>query len=74
MSDAVSPLAPEEFPSMPPLAGVELGTAGAAIKYTGRDDLFLASLAEGTTVAGTFTSSRCASAIQCWYVASWRSR
>ena len=51
---------------MPPLAGVELGTAGAAIKYAGRDDLFLASLAEGTTVAGTFTSSRCASAPVEW--------
>ena len=66
MSEPVSPLAPATFPMMPPLAGVELGTHAAGIKYVGRDDLFLAVLAEGTDVAGTFTSSRCASAPVEW--------
>jgi len=51
---------------MPPIAGVELATHAAGIKYQGRADLFLAALAEGTTVAGTFTASLCPSAPVDW--------
>ena len=42
MSDTVSPLAPQSFPQLPPLAGVALGTLAAGLRYQGRDDLFVA--------------------------------
>ena len=51
---------------MPPIAGVQLATHAAGIKYEGRDDLFLATVAAGTTVAGTFTRSQCPSAPVDW--------
>ncbi|MEM9466874.1 MAG: bifunctional glutamate N-acetyltransferase/amino-acid acetyltransferase ArgJ [Actinomycetota bacterium] len=66
MSDAVSPLAPDVFPKLPPLAGVALGTHAGALRYTDRDDLFVAELAEGTSVAGVFTTSLCPSAPVDW--------
>ena len=66
MSDSISPLAPESFPEMPPLAGVQLATYAAGLRYESRADLFMASLAEGTTVAGTFTNSLCPSAPVDW--------
>ena len=62
----VSPLAPEGFPEMPPVAGVRLATGAAGVKDRGRDDVVLAELASGTTVAGTFTRSRTASAPVEW--------
>src|SRR5690554_288984 len=45
------------FPSMPPIKGVRLATAGAAIKRTGRDDVLLFALPEYGTVAGVFTQN-----------------
>ena len=66
MSESVSPLAPSSFPDIPPIAGVQLATYAAGIKYESRPDLFLASLAEGTSVAGTFTRSKCPSAPVEW--------
>ena len=54
---AVSPLAPAAFPAMPPIAGVRLASYAAGIRYHGRDDLMLAELAPGSTVAGVFTQS-----------------
>ena len=66
MSDAVSPLAPDSFPQLPPLAGVALGTFAGGLRYQGRDDLFVAELAEGTSVAGVFTTSLCPSAPVDW--------
>lgn len=66
MPDSVSPLAPESFPDLPPVAGVQLATCAAGIGTRAGDDLFLASLAEGTTVAATFTSSKCPSAPVEW--------
>ncbi len=66
MSDSVSPLAPDSFPRMPPIAGVQLGVHAAGLRYQSRADLFLAFLAEGTTVAGTFTKSLCPSAPVDW--------
>ena len=66
MSESISPLAPESFPDLPPIAGVQLATYAAGISSQDREDLFLASLAEGTTVAATFTSSKCPSAPVEW--------
>ncbi|HTI31412.1 MAG TPA: bifunctional glutamate N-acetyltransferase/amino-acid acetyltransferase ArgJ [Sphingomonas sp.] len=56
----VSPLA-LPFPDLPPVAGVELRVARAGYKDWGRCDLTLALLAEGTSVAGVTTKSRCPS-------------
>jgi len=56
-----SPLAPDAFPELPPIAGVRLAVARAGYKDWGRCDLTLALLDEGTTVAGVTTRSRCAS-------------
>ena len=66
MSDSVSPLAPAAFAMLPPLAGVALSTHAGSLRYTGRDDLFVAELAEGTSVAGVFTRSLCPSAPVDW--------
>ncbi|MDE0067366.1 MAG: bifunctional glutamate N-acetyltransferase/amino-acid acetyltransferase ArgJ [Acidimicrobiaceae bacterium] len=66
MSESVSRLAPASFPDIPPIAGVQLATYAAGIKYESRPDLFLASLAEGTSVAAAFTSSKCPSAPVEW--------
>jgi glutamate N-acetyltransferase/amino-acid N-acetyltransferase len=63
---AVSPLAPTDVPDMPAIAGVKLATAEAGIRYKGRADVLLAVLAEGTTVAGVFTRSKCPSAPVEW--------
>ncbi len=66
MSTAVSPLAPIDPPTLPPLDGVRLATAAAGIRYKGRTDVLLALLDPGTTVAGVFTTSKCASAPVEW--------
>jgi glutamate N-acetyltransferase/amino-acid N-acetyltransferase len=66
MSTAVSPLAPERFPDMPPVDGVKLATAAAGIRYAGRTDVLLALLDPGTAVAGVFTRSKCPSAPVDW--------
>jgi glutamate N-acetyltransferase / amino-acid N-acetyltransferase len=62
---AVSPLA-VQTPALPALAGVRLGAAAAAIRYQGRTDLVMLELAEGSTVAGVFTRSRCPGAPVDW--------
>src|SRR5271170_1272883 len=54
---ALSPLAPERFPELPPIAGVRLAAYAAGIRYAGRDDMMLAELAAGSTIAGVFTRS-----------------
>ena len=54
---SVSPLAPERFPEVPPIAGVRLAAQACGIRYTGRADLMLAELAPGSTIAGVFTRS-----------------
>lgn len=53
---AVSPNA-IPFPAMSPIAGVRLASYAAGIRYQGRDDVMLAELAPGSTVAGVFTQS-----------------
>lgn len=62
----VSPLAPEQFPEMQPLAGVRLAAGACGLRYKGRTDLMLAELAPETTVAGVFTTSLTASAPVDW--------
>ncbi|TMK04796.1 MAG: bifunctional ornithine acetyltransferase/N-acetylglutamate synthase, partial [Alphaproteobacteria bacterium] len=66
MAPAISPLAPAQFPDMPPVAGVKLATAAAGIRYAGRTDVLLALFDQGTTVAGVFTRSKCPSAPVDW--------
>ena len=61
-----SPLAPDAFPALPPVAGVRLATHAAGMKYEHRADLMLAELVEGTTAAGVFTRSLCPSAPVDW--------
>ncbi len=63
---AVSPLAPARFPELLPIAGVRLAAFASGIRYTGRDDLMLAELAPGSTVAGVFTRSLTAGAPVLW--------
>ncbi len=55
-----SPLA-RPFPDLPAIAGVTLRVARARYKDWDRCDLTLAQFAEGTSVAGVFTNSACAS-------------
>ena len=65
MATAVSPLA-VALPKLPPLAGVRLGAIEAGIRYKNRNDVVMAELANGTTVAGVFTSSKCPGAPVDW--------
>jgi glutamate N-acetyltransferase/amino-acid N-acetyltransferase len=55
-----SPLA-RPFPQLPEIAGVTLRVSRARYKTWDRCDLTLVEMAEGTTVAGVFTKSACAS-------------
>ncbi len=66
MSTAISPLAPKHVPDMPAIAGVQLATAAAGIRYAGRTDVLLALFDAGTTAAGVFTRSKCPSAPVEW--------
>ena len=60
MDLSVSPLA-RPFPDLPVIEGVTLRVARARYKNWDRADLTFAELAPGTTVAGVFTRSACAS-------------
>ncbi len=62
----VSPLAPKNPVSLPPLNGVGIATAQAGIKYAGRTDLLLMVFDQPASVAGVFTKSKCASAPVDW--------
>jgi len=66
MASTVSPLAPKTIVELAPLAGVRLASLACGLRYKGRDDLMLAELAPGTTVAGVFTRSLTASAPVLW--------
>ena len=65
MTLAPSPLA-VALPALPELGGVQLGAAAAGIRYKGRTDLVMITLAPGTTVAGVFTSNKCPGAPVDW--------
>ncbi len=60
MELTTSPLA-RPFPEMPPIDGVAVRVARAQYKDWDRADLTLFEVAEGTSVAGVFTQSACAS-------------
>jgi glutamate N-acetyltransferase / amino-acid N-acetyltransferase len=70
MAHIVSPLAPEVFPTLEPIAGVLLATAETGIKYKNRPDVLLALLPKGTTAAGCLTTSKSSSAPVDWCKAS----
>jgi glutamate N-acetyltransferase/amino-acid N-acetyltransferase len=58
-------LAAPDPSSLAPVAGVSLGIAEAGIRKANRKDLVIVSLAEGSAVAGVFTSNRfCAAPVQ----------
>ena len=57
-----SPLAPSSFPQLPVIKGLRLCAGAAGVKYQGRNDVMLAVMDPGTTVAGTFTRSKTRSA------------
>jgi glutamate N-acetyltransferase / amino-acid N-acetyltransferase len=58
-------LAAPDPSSLAPVAGVSLGIAEAGIRKANRKDLVVVSLAEGSAVAGVFTSNRfCAAPVQ----------
>jgi glutamate N-acetyltransferase/amino-acid N-acetyltransferase len=63
-----SPLAPETAAALPPLRGVYLAAAETGIRYKNRPDVLVAVLDPGTTVAGTFTTSKSRSAPVDWCV------
>jgi glutamate N-acetyltransferase/amino-acid N-acetyltransferase len=74
MATSISPLAPKSVPAMPAIDGVRLATAAAGIRYKDRTDVLLVMLDPGTTVAGVFTQSKCASAPVDWCRDQLRSR
>lgn len=63
----VSPLAPKHFPELPVIDGVRFAALEAGVRYTGRTDVMLAELCEGSAVAGVFTrsSTRSAAVLDC---------
>ena len=66
--DKVSPLAPKSgFPELPVVEGVRFASTAAGVKYQGRDDVMLAEIASGSSIAGVFTKSatRSANVLDC---------
>jgi glutamate N-acetyltransferase/amino-acid N-acetyltransferase len=61
----ISPLA-VAFPTIPPIAGVEIATARGGFYKQDRDDLLLMRFAEGTACAGVFTRHGVGSAPVDW--------
>ncbi len=62
----ISPFAPAQFPKLPPLAGFEMATAEAGVKYKGRTDLWVLLGQPGTEIAGVFTKNKCPGAPVDW--------
>jgi glutamate N-acetyltransferase/amino-acid N-acetyltransferase len=62
----VSPFAPGRTVKLAPLDGVRLAAHACGIRYQGRDDLMVAELAAGTTVAGVYTKSLTRAAPVLW--------
>jgi len=61
-----SPLAPDRFPDLRPLAGVRIAARACGVRYKDRTDVCLMAFAPGTTVAGVLTRSLTASAPVQW--------
>jgi len=62
----VSPFAPSQFPTLPPLAGFLMATAEAGVRYKGRTDLWVLKADAGTSVAGVYTQNLCPGAPIDW--------
>lgn len=62
MTKTVSPLAPDRFPDMQPISGVQIVTGRSETRYKGRDDIAIFKFEKGTRVAAVFTQSKTASA------------
>ena len=65
MAASVSPLA-LPLPEMPAVAGVEIASVAAGIRYKAREDMTVFRLAPGTAVAGVFTLNKCPGAPVDW--------
>ena len=63
---AQSPLAPKTTPTLPRVAGVKLGAARSGVRYKDRDDIMLAVVPAGATIAGVLTRSKTSSAPVDW--------
>ena len=63
---ARSRLAPERFPDMPNIEGIDLSVTQSNIKYKNRFDLMLIKLCDNAQVAGVFTRSDTAAAPVDW--------
>jgi len=61
-----SPLAPDRFPDLAPVPGVELGAVAAGLRYTDRPDLMLVEFSRGACAAGVFTRSKMPAAPVDW--------
>lgn len=64
--DTVSPLAPDRFPELPPIAGLEAAIGRAGFYKHERPDLLLIRCAPGTRAAGVFTTNAVGSAPTDW--------
>lgn len=65
-ASAISPLAPDRFPEMAEVKGVELCVGRTGEKYKGRDDLLIGRFPKNTSVAGVFTQSETRAAPVDW--------
>src|SRR3954454_19203846 len=63
---AVSPLAPKTSPTLPRIAGVKLAAAASGVRYQDRNDVMLALLPAGATIAGVLTRSKTSAAPVDW--------
>lgn len=66
MSNIISPLAPQNSPQLPDIDGVTCRVARAQYKEWDRCDLTFVELAEGCSVAGVLTQSKCPSTEVDW--------
>jgi glutamate N-acetyltransferase/amino-acid N-acetyltransferase len=66
VTHALSPLAPKTTPTLPRIAGVKLGAARSGVRYKDRDDVLLALVPAGATIAGVLTRSKTCSAPVDW--------
>ena len=63
---AISPLAPKSTPTLPRVAGVKLAAGRSGMRYKDRDDVMLAVVPAGATIAGVLTKSKTSSAPVDW--------
>lgn len=61
-----SPLAPDRFPDLPPIAGLSAATARLGLYPGAREDLLIVAAPQGSVVAGAFTTSATRSADIDW--------